>query len=154
MKTQHGGLMGGDLERGEEWARGRALAVPTSQGHTERQKTDLKLWHARIPIQNPTRQPVIMQVGKKENCVSEASGFHGVSLMHCPSCVGQEAVVLHPRSRKPRVLSSQLPGGGGRAQIWSGCLQLDQVSARPLAEAIPGYLGMKSECPCLQLCRH
>ena len=81
MKTQHRGLTGGDPERGEEWARGRALAVPTSQGHTERQKTDLKLWHARIPIQNPTRQPLNMQVGKKENCVSDASGFHGVSLV-------------------------------------------------------------------------
>ena len=88
MKTQHGGLMGGDLERGEEWARGRARAVPTSQGHTERQKTDLKLWHARIPIQNPTRQPVIMQVGKKENCVSEASGFHGVSLVRWSGSCG------------------------------------------------------------------
>ena len=58
-----------------------------------------------------------------------------------------------PESPEHRVLSSQLPGSGSRAQTWSGCLQLDQVSARPLAEAIPGSLGMKNGCPCLQLCR-
>lgn len=58
MKTQHGGLTGSDSEGGEERARGRALAAPTSRGHTKRQKTDLKLRHARIPIQSPTQQPV------------------------------------------------------------------------------------------------
>lgn len=89
MKTQHGGLMGGDLERGEEWARGRALAVPTSQGHTERQKTDLKLWHARIPIQNPTRQPVIMQVEKRRIVFQKRQAF-----TVCPSCVVPHALSL------------------------------------------------------------
>ena len=58
MKTQHRGLTGGDSEGGEERARGRALAAPTFRGHTKRHKTDLKLWHARIPIQSPIQQPV------------------------------------------------------------------------------------------------
>lgn len=114
MKTQQGGLTGGDSEGGEERARARALAAPTSRGHTRRQKTDLKLWHARVPIQSPTQQPVdCRQEKKRELC------FRCVRLLwYVPGALVRKLwySAQSPESMGPRVLSSRLPGGGGRAR--------------------------------------
>lgn len=79
------------------------------------------------------------------------------AFMVCPWCRGQEALVLCAKSRKHGTPGFEQPDPwrwGQGPDMVSGCLQLDEMSARPFAEAVPGSLGVKSRCPCLQLCRH